>query len=361
MYYFKNFTKNGYKVGLYTSPHLIHFNERVRIDGVPISNESIIEFIEKHKQTLIDSSITFFEATTALAFEYFAKQKVDIAIIETGLGGRLDSTNVLSPIQTIITEIHYDHTHILGDSIEEITAEKCGIFKNNTPSITTNSDKRVIDTIKEHASLKRSEVSFIEKEDIIVENQTSESISFHYDSQHFSLPQTGSYQTQNAVLAIKTCQNNFNTLTEKDIQLGLDQWCWPGRMQLMKPDFFYDVAHNKNGIGSLVKDLKTIYNEKPIGVLVLKKDKINPELIDMVSKAFDRLIISTVPSKDILNKEEITNNSLLQKFEFIDNLHEAMTIIDKAEHSGGKVIFGSHYIAKDVYNFFDFSFDNGII
>tara|TARA_B100001146_G_scaffold54069_1_gene47388 strand:+ start:10937 stop:12181 length:1245 start_codon:yes stop_codon:yes gene_type:complete len=353
--------KNGYKVGLYTSPHLIHFNERVRIDGVPISNESIIEFIEKHKQTLIDSSITFFEATTALAFEYFAKQKVDIAIIETGLGGRLDSTNVLSPIQTIITEIHYDHTHILGDSIEEITAEKCGIFKNNTPSITTNSDKRVIDTIKEHASLKRSEVSFIEKEDIIVENQTSESISFHYDSQHFSLPQTGSYQTQNAVLAIKTCQNNFNTLTEKDIQLGLDQWCWPGRMQLMKPDFFYDVAHNKNGIGSLVKDLKTIYNEKPIGVLVLKKDKINPELIDMVSKAFDRLIISTVPSKDILNKEEITNNSLLQKFEFIDNLHEAMTIIDKAEHSGGKVIFGSHYIAKDVYNFFDFSFDNGII
>ena len=353
--------KNGYKVGLYTSPHLIHFNERVRIDGVPISNESIIEFIEKHKQTLINSSITFFEATTALAFEYFAKQKVDIAIIETGLGGRLDSTNVLSPIQTIITEIHYDHTHILGDSIEEITAEKCGIFKNNTPSITTNSDKRVIDTIKEHASLKRSEVSFIEKEDIIVENQTSESISFHYDSQHFSLPQTGSYQTQNAVLAIKTCQNNFNTLTEKDIQLGLDQWCWPGRMQLMKPDFFYDVAHNKNGIGSLVKDLKTIYNEKPIGVLVLKKDKINPELIDMVSKAFDRLIISTVPSKDILNKEEITNNSLLQKFEFIDNLHEAMTIIDKAEHSGGKVIFGSHYIAKDVYNFFDFSFDNGII
>jgi dihydrofolate synthase/folylpolyglutamate synthase len=129
----------------------------------------------------------------------------------------------------------------------------------------------------------------------------------------------------------------------------------------MKPDFFYDVAHNKNGVGILVKDLKKIYNEKPIGVLVLKKDKINPELIDMVSKAFDRLIISTVPSKDILNKEEITNNSLLQKFEFIDNLHEAMTIIDKAEHSGGKVIFGSHYIAKDVYNFFDFSFDNGII
>ena len=353
--------KNGYKVGLYTSPHLIHFNERVRIDGVPISNESIVEFIEKHKQTLIDSSITFFEATTALAFEYFAKQNVDIAIIETGLGGRLDSTNVLSPMQTIITEIHYDHTHILGDSIEEITAEKCGIFKNNTPSITINSDKRVIDTIKKHASLKNSEVSFIEKEDIITENQTPESISFHYGRQHFSLPQAGSYQTQNAILAIKTCQNNFNTLTEKDIQLGLDQWCWPGRMQLMKPDFFYDVAHNRNGVEILVKDLKNIYNKKPIGVLVVKKDKINPELIEIFSKSFDRLIISTIPSKDILNKEEITHNPLLQKFEFIDNLHEAMVTIDRVEYSGGKVVFGSHYIAKDVYNFFDFSFDNGVI
>jgi dihydrofolate synthase/folylpolyglutamate synthase len=353
--------KNGYKVGLYTSPHLIHFNERVRIDGVPISNESIIEFIDKHKQTLIDSSITFFEATTALAFEYFAKQNVDIAIIETGLGGRLDSTNVLSPIQTIITEIHYDHTHLLGDSIEEITAEKCGIFKNNTPSITINSDKRVIDTIKEHASLKNVEVSFIAKEDIIAENQTPESISFHYGSQHFSLPQAGSYQTQNAILAIKTCQKNFNALTEKDIQLGLDQWCWPGRMQLMKPDFFYDVAHNRNGIGILVKDLKKIYNKKPIGVLVVKKDKINPELIKIFSQSFDRLIISTIPSKDILNKEEITNNPLLQKFEFIDNLHEAMVTIDRVEYSGGKVVFGSHYIAKDVYNFFDFSFDNGVI
>ena len=125
--------ENGYKVGLYTSPHLIRFNERIRINGKPISDIEIIEFIEKHKQNLLDSSITFFEATTTLAFDYFSQKNVDIAIIETGLGGRLDSTNVLSPVQTIITEIHYDHTHILGNSIEEITAEKCGIFKDKTP------------------------------------------------------------------------------------------------------------------------------------------------------------------------------------------------------------------------------------
>ena len=353
--------KNGYKVGLYTSPHLIHFNERIRIDGIPISNEKIIKFIESHKQTLIESSITFFEATTALAFEYFAEKNVDIAIVETGLGGRLDSTNVLSPIQTIITEIHYDHTHILGNSIEEITSEKCGIFKNQTPAITVNSDPRAIKTIKKHALLKNVKVSFIKKEDIVIKNQTPKSVNFTYDMQEFSMPQAGSYQTQNAMLAIKTCQDNFHNLTNEDIQQALDQWYWPARMQIMKDNFFYDVAHNRNGISVLAKDLTEIYKKKPLGVVVLKNDKINPQLIEKFSTLFDKIIISTISSKDILNKEEIMKNPLLKNFQFIENLNEALTELDKLEYSGAKVVFGSHYIAKEVYNFFDFSFDNGII
>jgi dihydrofolate synthase/folylpolyglutamate synthase len=353
--------KNGYKVGLYTSPHLIHFNERIRIDGIPISNEKIIKFIESHKQTLIESSITFFEATTALAFEYFAEKNVDIAIVETGLGGRLDSTNVLSPIQTIITEIHYDHTHILGNSIEEITSEKCGIFKNQTPAITVNSDPRAIKTIKKHALLKNVKVSFIKKEDIVIKNQTPKSVNFTYDMQEFSMPQAGSYQTQNAMLAIKTCQDNFHNLTNEDIQQALDQWYWPARMQIMKDNFFYDVAHNRNGISVLAKDLTEIYKKKPLGVVVLKNDKINPQLIEKFSTLFDKIIISTISSKDILNKEEIMKNPLLKNFQFIENLNEALTELDKLEYTGAKVVFGSHYIAKEVYNFFDFSFDNGII
>jgi len=353
--------KNGYKVGLYTSPHLIHFNERIRINGLPISDEKIIKFIENHKQTLIDSSITFFEATTALAFEHFAEESVDIAIVETGLGGRLDSTNVLSPIQTIITEIHYDHTHILGDSIEEITSEKCGIFKDQTPSMTVNSDPRAIKTIKERALIKNVAVSFIKKENIVVKNQTPISVNFKYENQQFTIPQAGSYQAQNAIMAIKTCQNNFNHLTHENIQLALDGWYWPARMQMMKDNFFYDVAHNRNGITILTKDLKEIYNKKPLGVVVLKNDKINPQLIDIFSTSFEKLIISTIPSKDILNKEEIMSNPLLKKFQFIENLNVALTELDKLEYSGAKVVFGSHYIAKDVYNFFDFSFDNGVI
>jgi dihydrofolate synthase/folylpolyglutamate synthase len=353
--------ENGYKVGLYTSPHLINFNERIRIDGVPISDKDIVEFIGKHKQILIDSSITFFEATTALAFKHFANQNIDIAIIETGLGGRLDSTNVLSPLQTIITEIHYDHMHILGDSIEQITAEKCGIFKENIPSITINSDPRVIDTITKQARAKNVDISFVDKKHILINKQTPNSINFVYRNKNFTLPQAGSYQAQNAVLAIKTCINNFSNISDNNIQMALDSWYWPARMQLMKKDFFYDVAHNRNGIEILVKDIQNIYNRKPLGLLVLKNDKINPELVEIFSESFERLIISTIPSKDILNKEEIINNPLLQKFEFIENLQDALTRVDRLDYSGGKVIFGSHYIAKEVYKFFDFSFDNGII
>ena len=353
--------ENGYKVGLYTSPHLVNFNERIRIDGVPISDKDIVEFIGKHKQILIDSSITFFEATTALAFKHFANQNIDIAIIETGLGGRLDSTNVLSPLQTIITEIHYDHMHILGDSIEQITAEKCGIFKENIPTITINSDPRVIDTITKQARAKNVDISFVDKKHILMNKQTPNSINFVYRNKNFTLPQAGSYQAQNAVLAIKTCINNFSNISDNNIQMALDSWYWPARMQLMKKDFFYDVAHNRNGIEILVKDIQNIYNRKPLGLLVLKNDKINPELVEIFSESFERLIISTIPSKDILNKEEIINNPLLQKFEFIENLQDALTRVDRLDYSGGKVIFGSHYIAREVYKFFDFSFDNGII
>ena len=353
--------ENGYKVGLYTSPHLIRFNERIRINGKPISDIEIIEFIEKHKQNLLDSSITFFEATTTLAFDYFSQKNVDIAIIETGLGGRLDSTNVLSPVQTIITEIHYDHTHILGNSLEEITAEKCGIFKDNTPSITINSDKRVLNVIQEHASAKNVQVSFIQKKDVIINDHSPQSTSFDYQNKKFSLPQGGSYQAQNAILAIKACKDFSPSITDENIQIGLDRWSWPGRMQLMKEDFFYDVAHNENGIRMLVEDLHQLYKKNPIGVVVLKKDKINPKLIELFDQSFDKIIISTISSKDILNKKEIEENPLLEKFEFIENLNEALDIIDKMNYTGGKVVFGSHYIAKDVYNFFDFFFDNGMI
>ncbi len=353
--------KYGLKVGLYTSPHLVRFNERIRINGSQISDEEIINFVNQHKKIIEDTSITFFEATTALAFSYFAKNNIDIAIIETGLGGRLDSTNVISPIQTIITEIDYDHTHILGESIELITSEKCGIFKKGVPALTANSNKEVIKIIEQHAKDKNCDLKKIDINKSKIIKHTPHSLSFLYNDNEFSLSQAGSYQKDNAVLAIETCQKHFNQIKISDIQSGLKNWIWPARMQLMEKDFFYDVAHNASAVDKLTTDLSTIYSIKPIGLLVLKNDKITDSFLKILETQFEKLIISTIDSKDILQEIDILSNHRLKKFEFINSLNDALDQVKSMRHRGPKVVFGSHYIAKEVYKFFDFSFDNGTI
>ena len=353
--------ENGQKVGLYTSPHLIRFNERIRINGCPISDQEIIDFVQQHQKTIMDSSITFFEATTALAFTYFERNNVDIAIIETGLGGRLDSTNVITPVQTIITEIDYDHTHILGESIELIAREKCGIFKKNTPALTSNSNKKVLNTIKHYAHEKQSPLTLIDKNKSTIIEHTPQSISFLHNETKFILPQAGSYQKNNAILAIETCKAHFPKINMSEIQSSLKKWIWPGRMQMMTENIFYDVAHNANAIEKLSQDLYSIYNKKPIGLLILKNDKLTDNLLTLLYNEFEELVISTIDSKDILQKDAILDNNQLQQFKFVDNITEALSKIKSIDYNGPKVIFGSHYIAKELYKFFDFSFDNGTI
>lgn len=352
---------NGFTVGLYTSPHLINFNERIRVNGVPISNNEIIHFTKKHQRYIEKNSITFFEATTAMAFDYFATKKIDYAIIETGLGGRLDSTNVLSPIHTIITEIDFDHTHLLGDSVEEITAEKCGIIKPRVANTTINTKKNIKDIISKFSLKNNTSTNYIDKESIEINKQNNNRLQFTYKNLRYDIPQSGSFQAQNAILAIETINKILPRLSTVKIQKGLDGWFWPGRMQLMRENIFYDVAHNSSGIKILSEDLKNIYNKKPFGLVVIKNDKIRTEILDLFKNSFEGLVISTISSKDILGKNDIRKVKELNKFKFIANLPQALEYLEHKKFEGPKVVFGSHYIAKYVYNFFDFSFDNGTI
>lgn len=352
---------SGHKVGLYTSPHLINFNERIRINGVPISDDDIISFTKTYRDFFEKQSITFFEATTAMAFDYFRKNEIDIAIVETGLGGRLDSTNVLSPIHTIITEIDFDHTHLLGETVEEITAEKCGIIKNATPNTTINTKSNIVKVIDKFSTKHNTKTNYINKDLInIVEHKTN-TLHLKYNDSSYILPQAGSFQAENAVLAIETIINEFQNITNIQIQDGLDQWFWPGRMQQMTENIFYDVAHNSAGVNILTSDLFDIYNQKPMGLVVIKNDKIRPEIISLFENNFKELIISTIPSKDILSKNDIKSARSLNNYQFIENLNDALGLLKDKQFDGPKVIFGSHYIAKYVYKFFDFSFDKGNI
>ena len=336
---------SGKKVGLYTSPHLINFNERIRINGVPISNNDIISFTKTYKDVFEQNSITFFEATTAMAFDYFRKNEIDIAIVETGLGGRLDSTNVLLPIHTIITEIDFDHTHLLGETVEEITAEKCGIIKKATPNTTINTKKEIVEVIDRFSTKQKTKTNYVNKDQINLSEHTTNKLHLQYNDSEYILPQAGSFQAENAILAIETIRNEFKNITNVQIQDGLNQWFWPGRMQQMEEDIFYDVAHNSSGVKILTSDLYNIYNQKPMGLVVIKNDKIRSEIINLFENAFEDLIISTIPSKDILSKEDIIAQKSLKNFQFIESLNDALSFLNDKRFNGPKVIFGSHFIA----------------
>jgi len=228
----------GYKVGLYTSPHLKNFTERIRINGEEISQKYVADFITKNTFFLKKQQLSFFEMTVGLAFDYFASQKVDIAIVEVGLGGRLDSTNIIYPKVSVITNIGYDHTQFLGDTLPEIAFEKAGIIKKNTPIIIGEKQEEVIDVFLKKALEMNAVISFASDK--------------NYD---FETDLLGAYQKKNvstAIHAIKALKDF--TISKNHITKGLlnvvRNTNFKGRWQILNvaPRVICDTAHNKEGL-----------------------------------------------------------------------------------------------------------------
>ncbi len=237
----------GYKVGLYTSPHLKNFTERIRINGEEISREYVVNFIKKNKYFLEQQQLSFFEMTVGLAFDFFANQKVDIAIVEVGLGGRLDSTNIITPEVAVITNIGFDHTQFLGETLPEIAFEKAGIIKSNIPVVIGERQLEVIPVFKEKAAKEKASISFAS--DFNCEYKTD---------------LLGSYQKKNvntAVVAIKKLKNFI--VSESHIRKGLlnvvKNTHLLGRWQILQiqPKVICDTAHNKEGLIHVLQQLKT--------------------------------------------------------------------------------------------------------
>ncbi|MCD8432685.1 bifunctional folylpolyglutamate synthase/dihydrofolate synthase [Tenacibaculum finnmarkense genomovar ulcerans] len=236
----------GYKVGLYTSPHLKNFTERIRINGQEIEQESIIDFISQNKQFLEAQKLSFFEMTVGMAFDYFAKQKVDIAIIEVGLGGRLDSTNIITPEVAVITNIGLDHTQFLGETLPEIAYEKAGIIKNNISVVVGERQKEV-------------EKVFIDKV-----NECNAKIVFASDQDYsYKTDLLGDYQSKNVKTAVKAIRQLKDfVVSEQNIKNGLlkvvENTNLKGRWQILQqyPKVICDTAHNKEGLIYTLAQLK---------------------------------------------------------------------------------------------------------
>ena len=351
----------GLKVGLYTSPHLVSFNERIRVNGSPISNDFIIDFMKKFNDDINEIESTFFETTTVLSLCYFYFKKVDVAIIETGLGGRLDSTNVLNPNLSIITSIDIDHQNILGNTIEEIANEKAGIIKKNTPLITFKQPKKILDILRNRAKTLNAKIEIVvDPQKIVVDNFSTK---FVINNKIFSIPLIGEHQAYNAALAIRSSNIFMGPLSYQMIKDGVKNTVWPGRFQLLnnKLKIFYDVAHNSAGINTIRSTLNSLNALEKIGLIILKEDKDVDQISNSLKGLFDELIISTVPNAQLMSIDEL--NKSLNRCNIIckpiDPIEKAFNyILDKAEKGAVTIIFGSHYAARSIYKFFEINFDN---
>ena len=351
----------GLSVGLYTSPHLVNFNERIRVDGISIPNSFIIKFMKSFNDDIDKIKSTFFETTTVLALYYFYYKKVDIAIIETGLGGRLDSTNVLNPNLTIITSIDFDHEKILGNTINEIANEKAGIIKKNIPVITTKQPKEVLDIFIKRAESLNSKIEIVNDPSKIFTDYLF--TKFMIEDKEFSIPLLGQHQAYNAALAIRSSKIFMDKLSYQIINNALKTTVWPGRFQRLnkKLPIFYDVAHNSAGINTIRLTLKSINASKKIGLIVLKEDKNVDSIAKSLKGLFDELIISTLPDSQLMDKNQLFNSLKKNSItcSIIYPIEKAFYYISVQSRKGAVcVIFGSHYMAKSIYKFFEINFDN---
>ncbi len=242
--------QSKYKVGLYTSPHLVDFRERIKINGVMIKKKFVTDFIKENINFFDENRFSFFEMTVGMAFEYFKQNSIDIAVIEVGMGGRLDSTNIISPEISVITNISFDHTQFLGDTIEEIAKEKAGIIKNNIPVIIGENKNNVSEIFKAIAKEKKSEISF----------------SDEMTQKEYECDLKGSYQKNNirtSINAINSLVKSGYNINEKNIIDGLKNVIRNtgirGRWEILGNDplIICDAAHNKDALSIVINDLKS--------------------------------------------------------------------------------------------------------
>ena len=238
----------NYKVGLYTSPHLVDFRERIKINGDMISKDSVLKFMHENFVFFESNNLSFFEMTVGLAFDYFSKNKVDIAIIEVGMGGRLDSTNIINPILSIITNISLDHTRFLGSNISDIAKEKAGIIKDNIPVVIGQTQQEISPIFTEIAKSKKSEIIFADH--------------FIYDNYNCDLK--GDYQKKNIKTVLKSTEilkHLDYKINDSHIKTGLNNVFnntgLQGRWQVIqrKPMIICDTAHNETALGEVISQL----------------------------------------------------------------------------------------------------------
>jgi dihydrofolate synthase/folylpolyglutamate synthase len=346
-----------YKVGLYTSPHFVRFNERIKINGEEIPGKYIASFVDKYDKLIDQHKLTFFEVTTAMAFEYFVSNNVDYAVIETGLGGRLDATNVIKPLASVITSISLEHTNILGTSIEEITAEKAGIIKKGVPVFIGKLPSKAVEVIEKKCSESASELFKIV--DYINEKKNSfELYTDELELDDWTTPLRGDYQKYNAALASlvisKILDEDDSNIIERGIKDVVKNTGISGRYEFYNkhPDIIFDSAHNPEGISNFLDEFKKDIKKYSKKVLLFgaMRDKAVEHMLSMLKESFDEIHITPINyerAASIDELKQIAGNINLNVFVEDDSI-ELVSKFNKEDEKSVLVVLGSMYLLGEI-------------
>ncbi len=358
-------TSAGYKTGLYTSPHLVDFEERIRIGGKAIPRNAVAELTNRLQKSIKKHPPTFFEATTAMAFAYFAEEGVDIAVVETGLGGRLDSTNVLRPLVSVITNIALEHTEILGDTLEKIAFEKGGIVKEGTPCVTGITNPKSLSVIRKICRQKHAPLVLgtIFKARVRESNLSGTVLDFtigelSLKKVHLSL--AGRYQIGNLATALTVVQTLRNTsqfaVSQEAMRTGLStiqrSAGLSGRMSVLQenPLIIADVAHNVDAMRNLCDTWKRLKKEKPILVFGVVKDKDYTSMVHDLAHIADQTVAVAArtprsrPASDIVAAFEKEKCNIIAALSVEEGIRLAIQL---AGNNGTILVTGSHFVVGE--------------
>lgn len=354
----------GYKVGLYTSPHLVDFGERIKVDGQVIEEQFVVSFIEANIANFELIKPSFFEATMAMAFEYFNHCQVDVAIIEVGLGGRLDSTNVITPELSIITNISFDHTEFLGNTIAKIAAEKAGIIKKEVPVVIGETNSESEPVFREIAKQQNSRIYFADKEyEVSFSNhQMDKALVKVNNNTDYFVGLTGTYQLKNIATVLKSMDilvSKFQNIKPENIADGLENIVslsgLMGRWQCFgtKPYLFMDTAHNYAGVYELAQHVRKQQFNKLHLVFGMVKDKDISNILEILPTNA-HYYFSNAAIARALPAEELKNAA--QMFDLKGDSYQTVanalqSAQNKAAENDSIIVFGSNFVVGEAITY----------
>ena len=351
--------ESGYRVGLYTSPHLVRFNERICINNRQISDDAVVKsYCAVQKAHHGNRTPTFFELTTAMALFEFSRQAVDWAVIETGMGGRLDATNVIHPAISIITNVSMEHRDYLGNSLAQITREKAGIIKQATPVITAIKQKQA-KSVVQRISRKKSAPLYMLGKNFTVRRQRSDGFSYYGIENTWHNMRTalrGNYQVENAALAIAACEllnKDRTAISQKSIRNGLKKTRWPGRLEIVSehPMIILDGAHNLIAARKLAKFLGDHLAQRPITLVVgILDDKPYKSMLKSLLSVCSRVIVTRAKTSRALDTQRLfeTAKKIISDVTIISDVAQAFKqAVAAADFNEVICIAGSLYVVGE--------------